>query len=301
MHLDLLDTFERATYNQLLKWYKEKQSPLIAKELFLILRDRGYSHSIRTFKGKILSSLRRQGLIEGKMVKNGKHKGVMGYVPTIKELSDSKIEESKKIDTWKIEFLAEILRDDSASEVMKETASHRLMDSCGHDTLINIEGKEFLRDFFSDFLMKPNYTDKNRTNFSIFSALESFIAFHMSDELNGVIDNYYGQLLCLFREHKGKELRHKVLRCLGRLFYVCQENNDTTRTTELNDLFLETFFDPSENSTIVSDAFENMRIWNSKETTQKFVDKLYKNSKSDNEVIKARCLKYLEEKILPLI
>lgn len=124
------------------------------------------------------------------------------------------------------------------------------MDFCRYDTSIDAKGKEILRRFFSDFLTQPCYTSRNKIYFSIFSALEGFIAFHISDRLKLIINNYYDKLLHLFRDRKDKDLRHKVLRCLGRLSYICQENNDTATTKELYDLFVNTFFDLSENPTI---------------------------------------------------
>ena len=297
MTADVLGTYEFMARNQIVEWHKEKQSPIIAKQIYEALKNRGYPHSERTFK-KILGSLRKQRLIQEKIVTNGTHKGVMGYVPAAKEPVTEHVEQEKKIPTWKIEFLTKILKDDDIPEVIKELASYRLRDCCNYDTSIDATGKKILQNFFSDLLDKPRREDKIYS--STFVAFDDFISFHLSDRLDWILDNYYDKLLGLFKTGKAIEFRHRALRCLGQIFYKCQENQKVTKTKELYVLFMNTFFDPSEKEKIVNDAFENM-CWKDEKNVQNLVNKLYENTKSSNEVIKTRCLKYLQQKILPIM
>ena len=300
MSLPLLETYEKIAYDIIIEWYNETNQPMIAKQVFEKMEDTGYPKSSRTFKG-ILSSLREQQLIEGKMVRSGTYKGKMGYVPSARASLTTQTEKEptpKEIPKWKIELLTKILKDDKLPETVKESAAYRLRDCCGYNTSIDPAGEEILQEFFSNLLERPQEEDK--TYIQLLVGFEEFIRFHMSDKVKWILNNYYEMLLNLFRTGKYDALRRKALRCLGQIFYLCKENK-SAKTKELCELFMNVFFDPREGEKVAEVAFENMRIWSDEMTIQDFVKKLYENMETGNETIKNRCLRYLERKILPIV
>lgn len=294
---DTLDIYERMAYDVVLERYNEAGEPMIAKEVFKVMEGKGYRKSLRTFK-KILSSLRKQQLVEGKLVTSGDYRGVMGYVPSSDSMDDARTIERKEIPGWKIELVTRILGDDEMPDNVRELAAYRLRDYCGHDTSIDSAGNKMLREFFSTLLNKPRYDDK--ASVQLWVAFDEFIRSHMSDELDWILDNYYERLLVLFETQKYVELRRRTLRCLGDIFHICQKS-ENAKAKQLQELFMNAFFDPHEGEKIGEVAFENMRVWGDETTLQEFIGKLYEQMETGNEPVKTRCLRCLERKILPII
>lgn len=299
MTVDLLETYEKMAYETILAWYNEHKEPMIAKQIFEVMKSRKYPKSPRTFK-KVLSSLRKQRLVEEKMVTSREYKGKMGYVPSTRgDLTVQEKRVTKKIPKWKIELLTKILKDDKIPGDVKESAAYRLRDCCSYDTSIDSTGEEVLQEFFSRLLDRPRHEDSVYSQ--SFIAFENFVKFHMSDKLDWILNNYYEKLLDLFETGEYTELRRRALRCLGQILYICQKKSKIAKTKQLHELFMTVFFDPHEGEKIAGDAFENMRLWGDEEVVQNFIKKLYENIESGDEVIKTRCLKCLEHKILPII
>lgn len=297
MSLDHLDTYEKMAYNAVIELFNQSKQPIIAKQIFEEMKTKRYPKSLRTFR-KIIGDLHKQGLIQERIVSTGKYKGKMGYVPLeIEPQTTQEGEKGKIVPEWKIEFLIKILKDNKMPKSIRELTSYRLRDCCDYNSSISSKGKRLLKNFFSELLDEVNHADESYNQ--LFVVFEEFIRFHMSDELDFVLTTYYKQLFNRFKTETNYELRCKVLRCLGQILTMCQ-GQGITKAKELNELFVNVFFDPNSGEKIADVAFENLRL-RDEETIREFVKRIYEKMESGNEEIKKRCIKYLEQKILPIL
>lgn len=283
---------EQLVYRLLQELYNETKRPFLSSELETGLKDKGIPRSKRAIQGILLNLVNKE-LIREKMVTEGKYKGKMGYVP----LKGTYGVSPKKVQKWKLDYLIKILEDGDLPKEIREKASITLKNFCALHTKIGKRGKGVLKQFFSKQLDNPR---EDPIYEQILYALHGFMNFHLEDDLGWALRK--NRIPELFKKNtdviqkKSTKLRKHALQLLGMAFLRYQEKKKETKATGLIKLFEDTFFDPKEEEKIVSIAFDNLKPII--DSHPHFLKKLLEKCKSEDEVIRDRCRKYLND-ILP--
>jgi len=198
-----------------------------------------------------------------------------------------------KYDAPTIKLLIRTLKDDSLPQSIKESAAYRLRDCCSWEGEIE-GGKHELRDFFIDALegLEDN-EGKKLTQNQIKIALGYYIAFQLKEEedILWMKTSCFPKLISTFKEGVNIEERRWVLKILSRTYEVKALYE---KQIELKKLLREKFFDTDEDEGIARDCWDI--IWHQAdgEERENLIDELFKMSKSEDEKLKERGQKRLE-------
>jgi len=202
-----------------------------------------------------------------------------------------------KYDAMAIKLLIRTLKDESLPQNIKESAGYRLRDCCSSEGEIE-GGKTELRDFFLDTLEGfEDNEEKKISQIQIKYALEYYIAFQLKDEKEDEEDilwmkkKCFPKLISVFKESKNIEERKRVLKILSRTYEVKALYKEQI---ELNELLIKKFFDTDEDEGITRNCWDIIWCQADGEERETLIDEIFKMSKSEDERLKERGLKRLE-------
>jgi len=203
-----------------------------------------------------------------------------------------------KYDALAIKLLIRTLKDDSLPQNIKESAAYRLRDCCSWEGEIE-GGKHELRDFFIDALEDLEDNEgKKLTQIQIKIALGYYIAFQLKEEEEKDKEDIlwmkmscFPKLISKFKESKNIEERRWVLKILSRTYEVKALYE---KQIELKKLLREKFLDTDEDEGIARDCWDIILHQADDEERETLIDELFKMSKSEDEKLKERGQKCLE-------
>jgi DNA-binding MarR family transcriptional regulator len=204
-----------------------------------------------------------------------------------------------KYDASTINLLIRTLKDENLPENIKGSAAHRLKDCCSWEGEIG-GGKDELRRFFIEALdgLEPN---KREEYISITIALEYYIAFQLKDEEEKDEEDIlwmktlcFPKLISKFKEGVNIEERRRVLKILSRIYEV---KGLYKKQIELKELLRKKFLDTDEDEGIARDCWDIIWRQADGEEREPLIDELFKMSKSEDEKLKERGQKRLENMI----
>ena len=199
----------------------------------------------------------------------------------------------QRYDASDIVFLIKVLENENLPQNIKESAGYSLRDCCSGEGEIE-GGKDELRLFFIDILEGlDNNERKELTQVQIKYALEYYIAFQLKDEedILWMKMSCFPKLISVFKDSKNIEERKRVLKILSRIYEVEQLYK---QQMEFDELLGEKFFDADEDESIARDCWDI--IWRQAEGEERetLINELFTMAKSEDERLKKRGLKHLE-------
>jgi hypothetical protein len=221
-----------------------------------------------------------------KQLEDGKYAWI-DYEPSTREIPVSK----PKHGASTITRLIRILKDENLPDNIKVPSARRLKDCCSWEGEIE-GGKDELRPFFIEALddLEPN---KREEYIPIATALEYYIAFQLKDEedLLWMTKSCFPKLISKFKKGVNIDERKQVLKILSRIYEV---NELDKKQTELKELLRKKFFNTNEDEGIARDCWDIIWLHADGEERDTLINELLKLSKSEDEKLKERGQKQLE-------